>query len=286
MTNEQLPMVTGEKSIGDIIRHTNNLTADQVEKVLAHQKQHGLKFGESAVALGFVKREDVLWALSQQFSYPYSSQGPAVSAELHVASSPFSEVAEAFRDLRSQIITQAYGENMPRKAVAVVSPDIGDGKSFFAANIAVAFSQLGGRTLLVDADMRTPRQQEIFGIESATGLSGILSGRTETNVIKPVEELPSLYVLPVGVVPPNPLELVQRPAFALLMRELLLKFDYVIVDTPAAVHGSDARVIAGACGAAVAIGKAGSTNMDQMRKLTTAITKTSANLVGVILNQH
>lgn len=286
MTNEQLPMVTGEKSIGDIIRHTNNLSADQVEKVLAHQKQHGLKFGESAVALGFVKREDVLWALSQQFSYPYSSQGPTVSAELHVATSPFSEVAEAFRDLRSQIITQAYGENMPRKAVAVVSPDIGDGKSFFAANIAVAFSQLGGRTLLVDADMRTPRQQEIFGIESATGLSGILSGRTETNVIKPVEELPSLYVLPVGVVPPNPLELVQRPAFGLLMRELLLKFDYVIVDTPAAVHGSDARVIASACGAAVAIGKAGSTNMDQMRKLTTAITKTSANLVGVILNQH
>lgn len=275
-----------EKSIGDIIRHTNNLTAEQVEQVLAHQKQNGLKFGESAVALGFVKREDVLWALSQQFHYPYTSQGPEVSEELVVATSPFSEVAEAFRDLRSQIITNVYAETLPRKAVAVVSSDVGDGKSFFAANVAVAFSQLGGRTLLVDADMRTPRQQDIFGIQASTGLSSILSGRSETNVIRPVDDLPSLYVLPVGIIPPNPLELVQRPAFGLLMRELLMKFDYVVVDTPAAAHGSDARVIAGACGAAVLVGRENKSNMEGLAKLSASIQKTSATVVGVVLNKH
>jgi protein-tyrosine kinase len=275
-----------EKSIGDIIRHTNNLTAEQVEQVLAHQKQNGLKFGESAVALGFVKREDVLWALSQQFHYPYTSQGPAVSDELVVATSPFSEVAEAFRDLRSQIITNVYAETQPRKAVAVASTDVGDGKSFFAANVAVAFSQLGGRTLLVDADMRTPRQQDIFGIQASTGLSSILSGRSETNVIRPVDDLPSLYVLPVGIIPPNPLELVQRPAFGLLMRELLMKFDYVVVDTPAAAHGSDARVIAGACGAAVLVGRENKTNMEGLAKLSASIQKTSATIVGVVLNKY
>lgn len=275
-----------EKSIGDIIRHTNNLTAEQVEQVLAHQKQNGLKFGESAVALGFVKREDVLWALSQQFHYPYTSQGPEVSEELVVATSPFSEVAEAFRDLRSQIITNVYAETLPRKAVAVVSSDVGDGKSFFAANVAVAFSQLGGRTLLVDADMRTPRQQDIFGIQASTGLSSILSGRSETNVIRPVDDLPSLYVLPVGIIPPNPLELVQRPAFGLLIRELLMKFDYVVVDTPAAAHGSDARVIAGACGAAVLVGRENKSNMEGLAKLSASIQKTSATVVGVVLNKH
>lgn len=275
-----------EKSIGDIIRHTNNLTAEQVEQVLAHQKQNGLKFGESAVALGFVKREDVLWALSQQFHYPYTSQGPEVSEELVVATSPFSEVAEAFRDLRSQIITNVYAETLPRKAVAVVSSDVGDGKSFFAANVAVAFSQLGGRTLLVDADMRTPRQQDIFGIQASTGLSSILSGRSETNVIRPVDDLPSLYVLPVGIIPPNPLELVQRPAFGLLMRELLMKFDYVVVDTPAAAHGSDARVIAAACGAAVLVGRENKSNMEGLAKLSASIQKTSATVVGVVLNKH
>lgn len=275
-----------EKSIGDIIRETNNLSAEQVAQVLAHQQATGMKFGEAAVDLGLARREDVLWALSQQFSYPYKSQTPKVSEELVVANSPFSEGAEVFRDLRSQLISQLYEGNAPRKAIAVVSPNIGDGKSYFAANVAVAFSQLGGRTLLVDADMRTPRQHEIFGVESPRGLSTILSGRAEPNVIRPVSELPSLYVLPVGVVPPNPLELVQRPAFGMLMRELLSKFDYVIVDTPAAAHGSDARVIASACGAAVVVARQGISEMARTEKLTAAINKTPASVVGVVLNRH
>ncbi|MDE2401337.1 MAG: polysaccharide biosynthesis tyrosine autokinase [Burkholderiales bacterium] len=276
----------GEKSIGDIIRHANNLSPDQVEQVLVYQRQHNVKFGEAAVALGLAKREDVLWALSQQFHYPYSGSGSSkVSAELVAASNPFSESAEAFRDLRSQLIGSVFGTEGRRRAVAVVSANTGDGKSYFAANVAVAFSQLGGRTLLVDADMRTPRQHEIFGIESTSGLSGILSGRSETNVIRPAPELPSLYLLPVGVTPPNPLELVQRPAFGLLMNELMAKFDYVIVDTPAASHGSDARVIAGACGAAVVVGRRGNSRIDAIQKLVTSVKKTSAQVAGVIVNE-
>lgn len=276
-----------EKSIGDIIRQSNNLSADQVEKILVYQRENNLKFGEAAVALGFVKREDVLWALSQQFHYPYNgSQSQAISEELVVASKPFSETAEAFRDLRSQLISTVFSGEGPRKAVAVISAEAGDGKSFFAANIAVAFSQLGGRTLLVDADMRSPRQHEIFGVQNSTGLSSILSGRAETNVIRPVGDLPSLYLLPVGVVPPNPLELVQRPAFGLLITELLSKFDYVVVDTPAATHGSDARVITGFCGAAVAIGRKGNSKIQGMQKLINAVQKSSAKVLGVIMNEH
>ncbi len=276
-----------EKSIGDIIRQSNNLTPDQVEKVVTYQRQNGVKFGEAAVALGFAKREDVLWALSQQFHYPYSaSPSEKVSHELVVASEPFGEAAEVFRDLRSQLITTLYAGNVPRCALAVVSPEAGDGKSFFAANIAVAFSQLGGRTLLVDADMRTPRQHEIFGIQNGSGLSTILSGRSETNVIRPVADLPSLYLLPVGVVPPNPTELVQRPAFPLLIAELMTKFDYVVVDTPAASHGSDARVIAGACGAAVVVGRKGTSKMENLQKLIASVQKTSAKVVGAIMNDH
>lgn len=276
-----------DKSIGDIIRQANNLSPDQVEQVLAYQRQNNVKFGEAAVALGFAKREDVLWALSQQFHYPYSaSPSDDVSAELVVASEPFGEAAEVFRDLRSQLITNLFNGEGPRRALAVVSSETGDGKSYFAANIAVAFSQLGGRTLLVDADMRTPRQHEVFGIQNSSGLSTILSGRSETNVIRPVADLPSLYLLPVGVVPPNPTELVQRPAFSLLIKELLSKFDYVVVDTPAASHGSDARVIAGACGAAVVVGRKGNSKMENLQKLIASVQKTSAKVVGAIMNDH
>jgi protein-tyrosine kinase len=275
-----------DRSIGDIIRQTNNLTPDQVEKVLAYQRQHKLKFGEAAVALGLAKREDVLWALSQQFSYPYAATDNHGQAELVVAHTPFSEQSEVFRDFRAQLITQVFTKPTPNKAVAVVSVDSGDGKTYFAANLAVAFSQLGGRTLLVDADMRTPRQHEIFDITPGTGLSGILSGRNEPNVIRPVDELPSLYLLPVGIVPPNPLELVQRPTFGMLLNELSTKFDYIIVDTPAAVHGSDARVIAAACATSLVLGRKGESKLAGMNKLIHDIKRATGQVMGVVMNEH
>jgi protein-tyrosine kinase len=277
-----------EKSIGDIIRQTNNLSPDQVEKVLAYQKQHNMRFGEAAVALGFAKREDVMWALSQQFEYPYSqAMDERLSPELVVASQPFSEPSEVFRDLRSQLISGVFAEGQPRRALAIVSPNTGDGKSYFAANLAIAFSQLGGRTVLIDADMRTPRQHDIFGhTGTSAGLATVLSGRSESNVILPVPDLPSLYLLPVGVVPPNPTELVQRPVFPALIKELLSKFDYVLVDTPAASHGSDARVIAGGCGAAVIVGRQDNSQMDSLKKLQISIEKTSAKVIGLVMNTY
>lgn len=277
-----------DRSIGDIIAEANKLTAEQVEQILAHQRAKGLRFGEAAVSLGLAKGEDVLWALSQQFHYPYAGgTGPATSDELVLSAKPFSDQAEAFRTLRSQINMRLYPADAPRRALAVISPEQGDGKTFFAANLAIAFSQLGGRTLLVDADLRNPRQHQIFGLDNSSGgLSGILSGRSEANVIRPVRDLPSLFVLPVGTLPPNPTELVERPAFALLIRELVAKFDYVIVDTPAATYGSDSAVIAARCGAALALARKGLTRVDALQALIGALGNTPAELAGVVLNEY
>jgi protein-tyrosine kinase len=276
-----------EKSIGEIIRRNKNLTPEQIEAIVAEQVRSGAKFGEAAVELGLANRDDVMWALSQQFHYPYAhEESENISAELVVASNPFSAVAETFRDLRTQLLTGLFAPGLPRRCLAVLSPCPGDGKSFLAANLAVAFSQMGSRTLLLDADMRTPRQHEIFGIENGrNGLSGVLSGRSETNVIRPVDVLPNFYVMTVGTVPPNPMELVQRPAFGLLLGELLQKFEYVIVDTPAATHGSDAKVIAATCGAAIAVGRREGTKTADMKKLIDSLPKSQVQLAGVILNQ-
>lgn len=281
------PTALHDRSIGDIIAEANKLTAEQVERILVHQKSHGLRFGEAAVSLGLAKGEDVLWALSQQFHYPYAAGGgPAPSDELVLAAKPFSDQAEAFRVLRSQINMKLYAADAPRRALAVISPNDGDGKTFFAANLAIAFSQLGGRTLLVDADMRSPRQHQVFGLDSSSGLSGILSGRSESNVIRPIRDLPSLFVMPVGTLPPNPTELVERPAFALLMRELVSKFDHVIVDTPAAVHGADYAVISARCGAALVLARKGSTRVTALQNLVGALGNTPTELAGVVMNEH
>ena len=278
--------VVRDLALGEIFRETRKLGADQIEAILAHQREHGLLFGEAAVALKLVDGSDVLWALSRQFHYPYALEGrKQFNAELITATTPFSSVSETFRSIRSQLIRR-LAQDTERRALAVVSADADDGKTFVAANLAIAFSQLGRRTLLIDADMRSPRLHKVFGIDNSRGLSSILSGRLSARVLTPVTDLPSLFVLPVGVAPPNPLELLESPAFGLLIRELLGKFDHVIVDSPSAITGADAGVIAARCGAFLSVARQGRTRMDSMFELVQSLRDSSTQSLGFVLNEH
>lgn len=285
--NEADPVGPRASAIGDFIRRVRALSDLQVGQILAYQRSNGLRFGEAAIALKLATSDDVLWALSQQFDYPYAlAEDAPFNAELVAATDPFGEEAEAFRELRSQLTMGVLAEGQARRALAVLSPDVGDGKSYFAANLAISFSQLGGRALLVDADMRTPRQHLLFGVDNEAGLSSILAGRSEANVIHQVPNMPTLYVLPVGTLPPNPLELVQRPAMGLLVQELLNKFDHVVVDTPAAVHGADARILAARSGAAVVLGRRGRTRIKALQQLLGALATSQVRMAGVTLNEY
>lgn len=276
-----------DRSIGDIIREAKGLSDEQVDKILAYQKQHGLRFGEAAVALRLATDDDVLFALAQQFHYPYAPENRrALSPELVTAARPFSQQSEAFRAIRSQIMMRVFNGEEQRRALAVVSANSGDGKTFFTANLAAVLSQLGGRTLAVDADMRGPRLHEVFGVSATAGLSGLLSGRAESNVIVQVPDLPSLFLLPVGITPPNPQELVERPSFGILLRELLIKFDHVIIDTPAAEFGADASVIASKAGAALVLARRGKSRLGALQDLVANIADTHAKLAGVIMNEY
>lgn len=276
-----------DRSIGDIIAETRNLSAEQVEQILARQRERGIRFGEAAIQLGFASTDDVLFALAQQFHYPYAPEEQRkLSPELVALNQPFSVQAESFRAIRSQVMMRVFGDTAERRALAVVSPNSGDGKTFFAANLAVTLAQLGGRTLLIDADMRGPRQHEVFNLGNDSGLSGILSGRAESRVVQQVLGVSSLFLLPVGITPPNPLELVERPAFGLLMRELVTKFDHVVVDTPAAEYGADATVIAARCGAALILARKDASRVNALEDLATVLTQSSTKLAGVIMNEH
>ena len=274
--------------IGEILRELRQLTDEQVAAILTRMRLTGQRFGEAAVALRLARSEDVLWALSQQFHYPYAPDSKrGLNPELVVANEPFSQRAEAFRAMRSQLIMRLYSEpEAPRRAVAVVSPASGDGKTYFAANMAVAFSQLGGRTLLVDADMRNPRQHEVCKIDGSRGLSALLSGRDAGQVIHNVPDLPSLFVLPVGTTPPNPLELVERPAFGLLMSEMLAKFDHVVVDTSAAMLGADASVVAARCGAAIVVVRKDEARAAMLQDFVGLLGAGTVKIGGVVMNEY
>ncbi|MCY4743520.1 polysaccharide biosynthesis tyrosine autokinase [Pelomonas sp. UHG3] len=280
------PAEIHDRPIGDLIRDARNLSAAEVEKVLSFQRQHGVRFGEAAIALGLASPDDVLNALAQQFHYPLATaERRLASPELVTLLQPFSVQAEAVRATRSQLTMRWNRPDQPRQALAVISPGSGDGKTYFAANLAVSLAQLGGRTLLVDADLRSPRQHEVFKVSNSAGLSSLLSGRTESQVIQAIEGVPGLFVLPSGPLPPNPLELIERPAFGLLVRELVSKFDHVVLDTAAAAHGADASVVAGKCGAAIVLARKGQNRVDALQDLVAGLAGSSAQLLGAIVNE-
>lgn len=273
------------RPIGEIIRSVRPLTESDVEHILVVQKRMGLRFGEAAVALALVSRKDVLWALSQQFSYPYPRESGILQArELVVASDPYGAQAEAFRELRAAV--SAAQQLTERRPVAVLSPQSGDGRSFVAANLALAFSQLGERTVLVDANLREPGLHKLLGVPERPSLSTLLCGVPIARPFDRSAQMPSLYVLQAGTPPPNPAELLERPLFARLLDNLQRNFDRVIVDTPAAQGMPDARVIAAACGQAVLVGRRHQTAVATMNALHERLAKVGVDVVGVILNQR
>lgn len=280
----EAPAAPREPLIGQLLCQLKNLRPSQVEEILAHQRQNGGRFGEVAIALGLATEDDILEVLAKQFGYPYVRFGDsAINAELVCACDPFGEDAQSFRELRSELLTGVLNGEAPR-AIAVVSPRIGDGRSYVAANLAVSCAQLGGRTLLVDADMRTPRLHSLFGIDDSVGLSKLLCGGVREVVQQ--APVPSLFLLGAGPPPPNPLELLQRSFFSRLLREWLARFDFVVVDTPAASYGPDARVIAAAAGAALAVARPQVTRMTDLQRLLSSIEKGPAALAGVVMNEY
>jgi protein-tyrosine kinase len=278
--------LTPDRLIGEILAERVNLSASQVDEILSHSRERRIRFGDAAVALGLASQDDVLQALAEQFAYPYATdERRKLSPELVALNQPFALQAEAFRAIRSEVMSRVFVSGQQRRALAVVSPASRDGKTFFSANLAVSFAQIGGRTLLVDADLRGPRQHEVFNVSNDVGLSSLLAGHVDSQVIQQVPDMPSLFVMPGGVTPPNPLELVERPAFGALLRELTSKFDYVIVDTPAAVYGVDAQVIAARCGAALVVARKNESRVAELQQLVATLSASTARMAGVIMNE-
>jgi protein-tyrosine kinase len=271
--------------IGSLLVQSGRLTAEDVERVVRLQRERGLRFGDAAVKLGLVTKPDVEQALSRQFEFPYVVPGQSrLSGELVAAYAPFDPRIEAFRDLRSDLMLRWFKLDLRLKHLAIVSPGRDEGRSYLAGNLAVVFSQLGERTLLIDADMRHPRQHKLFGLDNRIGLSTLLSGRAGADVIERVTSLPSLSVLTSGPIPPNPQELLARPVFHNFLAELDKLFDVVILDTPAGQESADAQTIATrACGALM-VARRNQTSARMVKSLSTHLVGIGATLMGAVIN--
>ena len=278
--------VTGNgRSIGAILVDTGRLSVTDAEKVIRLQKEQGKRFGDAAIDLGLVTQDDIRFALSQQFDYPYLPAGDtSFSDELVAAYQPFSPVVEKLRTLRSQLMLRWFNAEMQHNALAIMSPGNKEGRSFISANLAIVFSQLGERTLLIDADLRAPRQHDLFKLDINAGLSGMLAGRIGPEAVVRVPALVGLSILPAGAVPPNPQELLGRANFTILLDSLIRDFDVIIIDTPAANEHDEAQIIATRAGAALMLAHKNISSIPEMTQLARNLQQTGATVVGSVLN--
>lgn len=273
--------------IGNILVDSGRLTVDEAERILQEQRARRQRFGDAGIALGLLTAADIDFALSSQFSYPYLIRGQStVSEELIAAYEPFSKQVEALRALRSQLVMRWFGVGVQRSVLAITSAERGDGRSFIAANLAVLFSQLGQRTLLIDADMRNPRQHELFGIENRSGLSAILSGRSGLADVQRIPSLVALSVLPAGAMPPNPQELLGRSSFPQMLRDFSEEFDVILVDTPPDHDYADGQTAAARAGAAIVVVRKDASHTGAVGNLVDSMKHAGVMVVGTVLNEY
>jgi chain length determinant protein tyrosine kinase EpsG len=268
--------------IGQVLLRAGKLTEGDINRIVSLQSTQEVRFGEAALRLGMVDRRDVQQALSLQFAYPYLNEGESpLSPELVAAYQPFSAQAEAVRRLRTQLSLRWFN---PQRSLAVSSTRANEGASLIAANLAIAFSQVGERTLLIDANFRTPRQHALFGVSLELGLSTVLVERsTFDEALSSIEMFDNLTVLGTGPIPPNPQELLLRPRFRQVMQLAPERYDVVIVDTPPLLEFSEAQTIAARTGGCLLAMRRHGTRVADVEHAKALLQPAAATLVGTAL---
>lgn len=193
---------------------------------------------------------------------------------------PHGVAAEEYRRVVTNL--EFAGVDRRIRSATVTSALSGDGKSTTAVNLAVAAAERAQRVLLVDADLRRPSVAEYLGIEGGVGLTNVLLGSaTPAEAIQRVGELD---VLPSGILPPNVTQLVTSDAMARLFGELLMRYDFIVVDAPPLLPVVDALTFAKLTDGALLVARERVTRRKQLRLALESLQHVGATVLGVVLN--
>jgi len=270
--------------LGQQLVEMGKIAEQDIARIVVNQRELGLPFGQAAVGLGLLSDDDLRRALAIQYAYPYVEVGgSSISPRVVTAHRPFDGQSEVFRSLRSQLNLRWFKDR--RKTLAVVGPRRNAGASTIAANLAVSFAQLGKRTLLIDANLRAPRQHELFGLKNTGGLSNVLTGRSapgaELSTVAPFEHL---SVLCAGPPPPNPQELLSRPTFSYLIETAPASFDVILIDASPLLDYSDALMVSALAAGSLLITRRDKTRIEDVERVKRQLLPTGAILVGTVIN--
>ena len=202
--------------------------------------------------------------------------------EFYIVRHPTSSVAECCRIVRTNIMF--CSPDKPLKTMLVTSSNPVEGKTMTVVHLGVVMAQSGHKTVIIDTDMRRPRLHKALRTSNENGISRVIVGESDIDSAVKSTDVPNLFVMPCGPIPPNPSELLQTEKFADLVRRLEQKFDRIIFDSPPILAVTDAALLSHIIDGVVLVVRAGRTTRDAVARAKRLLGSVHANIVGVVLN--
>lgn len=202
--------------------------------------------------------------------------------DLYIASQPRSAVAECCRSIRTNLLF--ISPDNPIRTLVVTSGGPQEGKTTTLINMGITFAQSGNRVLLVDTDMRRPRLHKSLGVPNEAGMSSLIVGQGTLDAAVKATDVPGLFVLPSGPIPPNPAELIHTQKFKQLVEEMKAKFDRVIFDSPPIGAVADPLLLANQMDGTLLVTKMLKTDKELAARAVRSLQDASARILGAVLN--
>ena len=212
----------------------------------------------------------------------FSEDNGIVTRGQEVRIEPMSVVAEAYRTIRTAVFFGAPKDEA--KTIVVTSPAPGDGKTTLVSNLAITMAQAGQKTIVLDADFRRPMQHKIFGIDNGKGLSGVLAGADSIDEAIQSGPVEGLDILSCGREVPNPSEMLNSDAFAEILKELSVRYDRVIIDSPPVTPVADSQILAAICDVTMLVLRAEKSTRRLSQQARDALISVGARILGVVVN--
>lgn len=289
----------------DALIAMGKLTPEGAVRIDEAMQTMGLGFGDAAIRLGLITPEELAEATQAARQLPLKAPDGIVEGALHRASfnrnlpvkyvgmvkagpslilvrDPDNTYSEQIRALRTELLL-LNGASRSGNLIVVLSPCQGEGRTQLCAELAIAFSQLGQRTLLVDADLRHPRVHALFESDNTVGLGQALASGG-VPLLLGVEKLPHLSVLIAGPSIPNPLELLTNGHFQRQISDWRKKYSMIIIDTPPISEFADGLAIASFAEQVVIVGRSQSTPHQNMKEMLRRMGGTQSRIVGAVIN--
>ena len=210
-------------------------------------------------------------------------KGASYPVEVITYAHPKSMLSEAYRNIRTSILL-SFSEKPPKKVV-ITSPNPSEGKTTTAINTAIALSQTGAQVIIIDADMRKPRVHKIFNYGNGLGLSNFLSGHGDLESIVKQSEVPNLFYIPSGPIPPNPSELLGSNLFKKMMESLGARFDHIVLDSPPVLGFADSTILSNSVDGVILVVWGGKTPRETLQRAKEVLQQANTKILGVVINR-